>query len=318
MMNNLDQIYKKIEQSDSIVIFGHVLPDGDCYGSQIGLREIIKDTFPNKRVYSVGTGIPNLFSRLAPMDEVNDEIIRSSLAILIDATDCSRSEDSRIVTASNILKIDHHLESVPFDELKWVDVNSIAACQMVAEFAESYRMKISKLAAECLFVGIVTDSGRFMYPPTDEKTHSIVASLYHLGVDSKSLFDILYQVDENSFRYKGYLSTHYTKTERGVLFIYVPKEIYHSFGLTFDRASGLVNVLASIKGCPIWSLFTENEDGTIRVELRSSGACVQKVAVQFSGGGHHQASGAKLPGGGLPSVMKVVEALDQLLESEGK
>lgn len=317
-MNNFDRIYKKIKQSDSIVIFGHVLPDCDCYGSQVGLREIIRDTFPNKKVYAVGTGIPSLFARLASMDKVSDEIIKSSLAILIDATDCSRSEDSRILAAPSILKIDHHIESVPFDELKWVDINSIAACQIVAEFAESYKMKISKLAAESLFVGIITDSGRFMYPPTNEKTHTIVASLYHLGVDSKSLFDILYQVDENSFRYKGYLSSHYTKTEKGVLFIYVPKEIYHSFDLTFDKASGLVNVFANIKGCPIWSLFTENEDGTIRVELRSSGACVQKVAMQFSGGGHHQASGAKLSGGGLTSVMKVVEALDSLLESEGK
>ena len=315
-MKNLDLIYKKIKENDSIVIFGHILPDGDCYGSQLGLKEIILTAFPHKKVYTVGTGIKPLFNRLGAMDSVDDETIKNSLAILIDATDFSRSEDQRIAMGKEFLKIDHHIESVPFDNLKWVDTDSIASCQMVAEFAQSYKMKITQKAAECLFLGIVTDSGRFMFPPTNEKTHRIVADFYHIGIDAKAIFDIIYQVDEDSLRYKGYLTTHYLKTDKGVIYLYVPKEVYHSFGLTFERASGLVNVLSNIKGCPIWSLFTENEDGTIRVELRSNGACVQKVAVMFGGGGHHQASGAKLAGGGLESVMKVVEALNQLLESE--
>ena len=75
------RIFEKIKGNDIITIFGHVKPDGDCYGSQIGLKNAILATFPNKQVYVLGTGLPKFFKRISPMDEVGDELIKKSLAI---------------------------------------------------------------------------------------------------------------------------------------------------------------------------------------------------------------------------------------------
>ena len=77
-----EQITKKIEEHDSIVIFGHLNPDGDCYGSQVALKAILKKHYPNKNVYIVGSGLPNFYHILGKMDEVSLETIQKSLAIV--------------------------------------------------------------------------------------------------------------------------------------------------------------------------------------------------------------------------------------------
>ena len=85
-----EQLQKVIEQYDSIVLFGHAFPDGDCYGSQIGLREALRLNYPDKKVYAVGSGLRRFFRFIAPMDEIDDEVIKNSLAILLDGNDLSR------------------------------------------------------------------------------------------------------------------------------------------------------------------------------------------------------------------------------------
>ena len=111
MFEELRQI---IEANDSIVIFGHIFPDGDCYGSQIGLRELLRLNYPNKKVYAVGSGLRRFFGLMGEMDKVSDDVIKNSLAILVDGNDCSRMEDARVSTAKEFIKIDHHIENYRF------------------------------------------------------------------------------------------------------------------------------------------------------------------------------------------------------------
>jgi len=312
-MNSMENIYNAIKENDSIVIFGHILPDGDCYGSEIAMREIIKDNFPNKKVYAIGTGIPSLFSLLSPTDEVSDETIKNSLAFLIDMNDLSRSQDKRISLANKFVKLDHHVESTPFDYPSYVDTESIASCQMVARFAFKYNLKLSNLAASCLFLGIVTDSGRFQYSPLTEELFNIVSKLMHYGANPKDIYSIIYQVDEKQLRYKGNMILNYKKSPHGVAYFYAPEVLYEKFDLTFEAISNQVNVLANIKGSPIWALFTEAPDGGIRVELRSTGYDVQKVACQFGGGGHVCASGARLSKENASQMDDIIKVCDEII-----
>ena len=94
-----ESIVSKIEQYDSIVIFGHLNPDGDCYGSQIALRNILRLKYPHKNVYAVGSGLKKFFDIIGKMDVVSDEIITQSLAIVLDSNDLNRLEDKRAATA---------------------------------------------------------------------------------------------------------------------------------------------------------------------------------------------------------------------------
>ena len=102
------KIWVKIKENDVITIFGHVIPDGDCYGSELGLKNAILENYPNKKVYALGSGLPKFFPLVGDMDKVEDEVIKSSLAIIVDTANLSRIEDQRYSLAKDIIKIDHH------------------------------------------------------------------------------------------------------------------------------------------------------------------------------------------------------------------
>lgn len=312
------QILKKIKQYDVITIYGHVNPDFDCYGSSIGLREIIKDNFKNKKVYALGFGPTAMFDRLSPYDTVDDETIKQSLAIIVDCSEIARISEPRITLAKEVLKIDHHIESVPFNDIKWVDVESIACAQMIAEFAMHYHLKISKLAAEALYLGICTDSGRFRYAPTNAKTHRIVAHLYDLGIEPKTMFDILYQSDAAYVKYQALLVSKFKMTKNNVIYCFADPKDYEQFNLKYEQVSKNVNVIGNIIGCPIWTLFTRSPEDVIRVEFRSNGLNIQEIAKKYGGGGHKCAAGARLEGWSWDECMKIINDLDALAEQNKK
>lgn len=319
MDNAIKEIYQLIKKYKVITIHGHINPDPDCYGSALALREIIRDNFKNKEVYACGYGNEKLYDRLSTYDEVSDETIKESLAIIVDCSETPRIMDQRINTAKQIIKIDHHIESTPFIGVKWVDVDSIACAQMIAEFAFMYHLKVSKLAAELMYLGICTDSGRFRYAPTNAKTHMIVSRLYVLGIEPKSIFAILYQSEEAFVKYQAWLITKFKRTEHNVIYACMDVKDYEQFGLKYDQVSKNVNVLGNIVGCPIWVLFTRSPEGTIRVEFRSSGLNVQEIAVKYGGGGHKQAAGTRLENQkDFSLAMKVVEDLDNLAAQGSK
>ncbi len=305
-------VFSLIEKYDSIVIFGHSLPDGDCYGSQIALREVLQQAYPHKSIYAVGSGLAILFERLGKMDLITEDIIRKSLAILVDVSDFPLVEDQRITLAQAYVKIDHHHESNPFPYDKILDHGVIATAELIARLAFEKGISLSKKAAEAIFLGIITDSGRFLYPPTRKETFDIVSHLYDFGLETKPIYDVIYQTQENQLKYKGFLLSNYQKTENKVVYCYVKTKDYLSHGLEFAYASSQVNVLANIQGYPIFALFTENETGGLRVELRSNGIPIREIAVKYGGGGHANAAGVRMEKGGHQEAMAIVADLDKL------
>lgn len=305
------EIWKKIEQYDSIVIFGHVNPDGDCYGSQLGLKNAILDNYKDKKVYVLGTGLPQFFDLIGPMDEIEDDVISSSLAIVLDVANMARIEDQRFSLAKEIIKIDHHLFQESFGVIELINNDKIAACEIVAELIIANNGKLSKESARPLFLGIVTDSGRFVYEPTSYETFETVSKLLATGFDFHELYNILYAVDEETLRFKGYIFLNYKKTEHGVAYLKISKETCHEFNVNFNKAASLVNSIGDLKGSPIWVFFAESDEGLVRVELRSKGYSVQPTAVRFGGGGHLQASGCRLES--LDQADLVLKDLDEVL-----
>ena len=319
MNKDFKELLKVIKKNDIITIYGHINPDGDSFGSGLGLREILKTNFPDKKVYTVGYGLNHFYDRFGKYDEVSDEIIKQSLGIVLDCSEVERVSDQRIRLAKQIVKFDHHIENGPFFGIKYVDEGAIATCQIIYEFAKACKLKVNKHAAECLYLGICTDSGRFRYNPTNAKTHRIVADLFDLGIETKSMFDILYISDEPFVKYQALLVTRFKRTEHNVIYCCADFPDYDQFGLKFEQISKNVNVIGNIRGCPIWVLFTRSKEGTIRVEFRSNGINVQQVAVKYGGGGHMCAAGARLVDQKDFSLcMKIVEDLDKAVEGSFK
>lgn len=304
-------IWDKISQYDTITIFGHVIPDGDCYGSQLGLKNAIKENFPNKKVYALGSGIPKFFSLIGEMDKVDDEIIKSSLAIVVDTANLNRIEDQRYSLVREVIKIDHHLLQDHFGEPEVILNDKISCTQIIGDMLISLNIPFGKETALPLFLGLVTDSGRFLYQPISENAYRVAGALSSTGCDIQSLYDLLYEVDEKILRFRGYIYSNYKKTKNGVIYLTIPKEVIKMYELDYNTCASLVNSVSGIKESPIWVFFSESENGLVRVEFRSKGVPVQPTAVKFGGGGHLQAAGCRLDT--LEDYKYVVEELDKVL-----
>ena len=309
-----DQIWDLIKKHDSIVIYGHINPDGDCYGAQVGLREIILSSFPNKKVYITGTGVPAFFDVICKMDKVSDEVIKESLAIIVDGNDLGRMEDSRIFTAKAFAKIDHHIDTGSFKEGPFVvDTEANSTCDIITGFVVDYNLKISPLGATALYLGILTDSARFQFVNNYPETFGRVKYLCEHGANPQKLNVVLSKTDEVSLAAKGYVMSHYKKSKEGVVSIVFDRKTLEELSISANHASNLINLLGNIEGYPVWCSFAEYADGRVRAEFRSNGPKVQPVAVSVGGGGHAYASGAQLPKLDYNQIDVIIRKLDQAI-----
>lgn len=305
-----EKVFSELEKAESIVIFGHKNPDGDCVGSVLGMKHALKALFPNKHVYALGTH-PSYLPVTEESDVVSDETIENSLALMVDLSDLDRVEDQRILKAPSIVCIDHHMKQydVPFAIVR--DEKAPSATFIIAKCLMFRYGKIP--TPECayyLYMGLVTDSGRFQYDAEPE-TLEVAGKLVSYGVDYKSMYNELYRQSSIDLKYRSVIYQNF-KFDGLVTYCLMPKATYLELGLSQNEASGKVNLLSMLDGHPIWAFFTEQDDGTIRVELRSNGKYnVQKVATQFNGGGHLAASGCR-----LENFDRVQEVLDALNKAE--
>lgn len=315
-----EELLPIIEKNDSIVIFGHIYPDGDCYGSQIALRELIKLNYPSKKVYAVGIGIRRFYNFLGRMDVIEDEVIKQSLAILVDGNDCSRMEDQRVVTAKEFIKIDHHIENYRFTEGKFVlDSNANSTCELIVQLVLEAKWKLNPTIANALYLGLLTDSGRFQFIEDYPKAFKEAAFLCENGANPKQINGILNVTNEAAMRFKGYVFNNYKKTESGVIYLTFPIDVLHELHVSPSKAGSMVNLLANVEGFPVWVFFYENEDRTCHAEFRCADPIVvQPTAAKYGGGGHLQAAGAGFDNMSDETVKMVINDLNQLVESYKK
>ena len=284
------EILDKIKAFDTIVIHRHIQPDLDAYGSQFGLREIIRENFEGKTVYVVGE--ESSLDFLGAMDEISDDVYEGALAIVLDVAGSDRVSDQRFKLAKETMVIDHHRNGTDFADYFYSDPTQIATCQILTDMCMQEGLKVSKKAATYLFSGLVTDSGRFLYPQTSPLTFRAAAFLSEHGTDIQWVYDHLYQEDMNFKKLKGYFINHFEITENNVAYMKNDKRLKDRFKVTtFTISRGMVNQMANIRGVPFWVNFTENDEGEILCELRSKEAPIVHVAKKYGGGGHALACG---------------------------
>lgn len=318
-----EQVYSLIEKHDSIIIFGHLNPDGDCYGAAVALKSGLSLKFPNKKIYITGSGLPKFFDLLMPMDKVPDEVFPESLAVLVDANDLPRMEDNRVFNCKAWVKIDHHVDTGTFTEGPSVvveDANS--TCDILCQMFEECDIPMNEITANALYLGILTDSGHFQYVIDYPQTFERVSYICKKGANPKKINNILTLVSEKSLEAKSYIYSNYKKSKGGkVLYLVFDKKILKKLGLGANHASTLINLIGNIRGYPVWASFAEYDDGRVRLELRSNGPAVQPSAARVGGGGHMMASGATLPRLSDEIINDIIDDLDRVVEKyekEGK
>lgn len=290
----INTIINTILEHENIVIFHHIRPDGDCLGSQFGLGQLIKDNFPNKNVKLVGDSKKNFAFLKIKMDENPDEdFMKNALAIIVDANFKDRIENRELLDQNlfkTVLRIDHHPNNDDLNNpILWVDPSYVAAAEQIADIAYQSGWKVSPKAANYIYLGIYTDSGRFLYKNTSARTFKLASFLIEKGANLELIHNNLTKNSFESLKYQGYVLNNF-KTEGSVVYFSIDLKTQSS--LKKSPASCVrPNYIANIEGYPIWVFFVQEENKKWRVEYRSNGPIVRNVALKWGGGGHEQASG---------------------------
>lgn len=297
MMQVMQAILEKIKEYDRILIFRHARNDGDCVGSSMGLREILRASFPKKEVYVIDAEKSEFLAFLGENDpEIADELYEEALAIVVDTGNTKRISNKKFALCKEIVKIDHHIPVEDYGCINWVEEDISSCCEMIVKFYDTFRSELTlpRSAARFLFTGMVTDTGRFKYDSVNGDTMRRAAILLDAGVDTENIFANLYLEEFEHLKFKAHVYKTMKITENGVAWIYVSRAMQEKFGLNMESASSVVGMLDTIKGSLCWLAFIESgdEDGSIRVRLRSRYMTINTLAEQYRGGGHASAAGA--------------------------
>lgn len=296
----ISSIRKAIEKYDRIVVFRHIKPDYDALGSQLGLVTFLKDNFPDKEIHFVGDNHVSFTPRLFPvMERLNDNwFTKPFLAIVLDVGDHERIADPRYLKADYICKIDHHPAKKEIANSSLLDIDSAAAAELVTIFLLTWKEKtISALAARYLYIGIVGDSGRFQYSSTSEKTFVCAASLLKTGININDIYLSMYEKKIDDLKVTAYILNHFNVTPHGVAYYVLPSKIQEELGIVTEQGKDNVNLFSNIQGINAWCSVSEDpnpKDYCWRISIRSKGEDISPIAVKYHGGGHAQASGAKI------------------------
>ena len=306
------ELFNEITAHQTIIIHRHKNPDGDALGSQIGLKCILQENFPEKTVYVVGDSAGHYsFMDGSTMDEIPDETYADALAIVLDTSARHLISDERYTSAKRTARMDHHIFVEKICDTEVTDTSYESCCGLVTEFALQTGLKLSPVSAKALYTGMVTDSGRFRYDSTSAQTFRLASALMEQKFDTNDIYRNLYADDFAKIRLKAQFVLKIRFTDCNVAYIYTTKEELQALNADiFSVSRGMVGTMSDIRGVDIWANFTETENGVL-CELRSSKYNINPIAVKYGGGGHAKASGATVKT--REDAMAMLQDLENLL-----
>jgi phosphoesterase RecJ-like protein len=320
-MNNIDvpSLSKLILSNTNILLTTHLNPDGDAIGSVLGLYHYLKLAKKNARII-MSDPVPENLRFLTGVSEIElfnensgyDWFGSLDLILILDLNEISRLKGlEKYILNSRAKKvvIDHHLEPKDFADFYLVDTDASSTGEMIYKIiTQDKSVEINKSIAENLYAAILTDSGSFRFPRTDEEVHMIIADLIRNGADPVRIYEEIY--NKNSFNKIRLLGRGYSNLELffdGIFCLMtLRKEDFLATNTNNFDLENFVESLMAIDKVKIGVLLAEIPDGDeIKLSFRSKGNySVRDLAMKFNGGGHLNASGARIQSVSLESVRK--------------
>ena len=289
----LDDIYKLIEKFEVIVLARHVGPDPDAMASTMALKDSILYTFKDKKVYNVGSG-SSRFTYFGKLDRIENP--KNALLIVLDTPDIRRIDGITLTDYEKIVKIDHHPFVEKFADIEYINYKSSSASELVLDLINETPLKMNEDIASKIYLGIVSDTNRFMFNNSTGDTFKKVAKLideYKLEIDK--LYIPLYLRPINEVRLEGYIGLNLNITKNGVGYIKLTKDLLEQFAVDAASPGNMVNNFNYINEVLVWVFFTEDvKNENIRVSARSRGPVINSLLSKYNGGGHKYASGARI------------------------
>lgn len=330
MKEKLNELKLLLQNKKNIVITIHRGPDADALGSALALSDVLKQLNHNVTVVS-----PNDYASFLYWMKGNNEVVvfteqtekaieitnNADLIFLLDFNDLSRiGEYTETVKNSSSTKImiDHHQDPNMNDaDLVFSDTSSCSTAQLLFEILDglSFKSMINKDVAECIYAGIMTDTGSFKYSSTTSKTHMVISELIDAGAENSKVHDLIYDnYSEDRTKLLGYCLNDKLQIfpELNSAIISLTEEELDRFNFKKGDTEGVVNYALAIKGI-IFAVFIAEKEGKVKLSLRSKGDFkVNEIAKKyFSGGGHMNASGGISDRSVEGTVKKVIEVFEE-------
>lgn len=294
MTIEFNRIMDEIKTAQTIIIHRHVRPDPDAYGSQLGLKYYLNLKFPEKNIFAVGEAESSL-DFIGTFDEISDEQYNDALVIVCDTANAPRISDNRFNTGNRLIKIDHHPAVDQYGEINYVNDHASSTSEIIFDFITYFNDQtiIDASVARVLYLGIVGDTGRFLFNNTTPHTMEVASQLLKYPFNHQKELNKLGEKDPKLLPFQGYVLQHFVLNEKGFCKVKITKDILEQFDIAANEASLFVNAIADIQGLKIW-VFAVDEGSEIRCRIRSKDVVINDIANEFGGGGHPNASGVSV------------------------
>jgi phosphoesterase RecJ-like protein len=320
----LADAWKALSSVTSVLISAHIDPDGDSIGSSLGLLHLLREQGINAHILQHHP-IPKNLSFL-PHDQAFLSYDHPDIKEIIAGTDawCILDLNAPQRLGPNILPFferftgkvflfDHHVNPILKADHSHVIIESSSTCEIIARMALESNIEINAQSAECLYTGIMTDTGGFRHSRTNAEVMRLAATLIDAGADPVKIYDRVMNAQSlSSMQLLGIALSNLTISHDGALILMILRK-EQLVGYSSEDLEGFVNYTLSIEGAKIGGLITEWEDGTVKMSLRSKPTHeVRSIAESFGGGGHVQAAGARVRHGNLKEIAESIQQLAKI------
>jgi len=316
----IDRIVEIIRESKTICIVGHVRPDGDCVGSQLGLALALRNEGKKVTCWNEDS-IPQKYKFLDPQGFFQKPKPGKKFDCVI-ATDCASfarlgKAGKHTLNRKILINIDHHESNPRYGDVNWISMREPSCGELIFRLLKVARWPITKPIADLLFTAISTDTGSFQYPTTRPGTFHTGAELVTRGADLAKICDEVYQsypLSRARLLKHVYSKFRLTANDR-IAWFWLKKKDLARTGSESNDTEGLIDHIRAIEPVVVACVFEEIEPELTRISLRSKNpnVNVNEIAAQFGGGGHPAAAGARISGKPLSVQRKVIAAVKRAL-----
>jgi phosphoesterase RecJ-like protein len=287
-----------IRQARDILVICHIVPDGDAIGSLLGLGWALH-RLGKEHTLACADPVPDSFAYLPGSEAIVAHPEGNyDLAVSLDCSDLKRlgtAYDQDSLRGVPIINIDHHVTNVSFGSVNWVDPNSAATAQMVLTLIERLGIPLDSTIATCLLNGIVTDTRGFRTPNTTPDVMQAATKLMTAGASLPEIAERVFNRRPLAMICLWGRALSAVQLDDRIIWAEISQAMRRECGLDSDSDDGLVSFLTSANEAEVGIVFTEKDDGTIDVSMRSMpGIDISSVAMRLGGGGHPQAAGCNL------------------------
>jgi bifunctional oligoribonuclease and PAP phosphatase NrnA len=308
---------KQIKPHHSISLVTHIHPDGDAYGSVLGLYHLLKEQvkkiephieFSEKSKYDFLPGFSSLKS------QIDAETPRYDFCVVLDCGNAERtgSLSALMTSAKKVINIDHHISNTLFGDLQWIEHDKSSTSEIIAALAQDSGLHMSADAATCLLTGIMMDTGGFLYENTTASTHYQASRLIDAGADQERIRSELYQNRPlQNVKFLAYMIEHMELImDHQAVLIAVPDALLNEYQVAYEDLDEYIAYARDIEGIELAVIVKELNKEEIKISFRSkSWLDVNELASHFNGGGHARAAGAVMEG----SVSDAIERLKPVI-----